>query len=260
MIPSSTRLTSQPPARAFLTWGAALFLSGAVHAGAFALALNWRQAGPISEAAPSAVMIDLLPAAPAIPKIEAAPGPPAADSAQQSDLQHTQPTPERAVEPAPPVPQQDAAVTIPEPTPLPQAPSDQPREEAKKPAEQRTVASRSAAPQTFEARRHATASAKAVGAAASPTAVASWKSELMTQLNRHKRYPSGAARDGTSLVAFSVNRSGAVSGTHLVRSSGDGTLDQEAVSLPRRASPLPPPPEGIVASSVTLTVPVHFER
>lgn len=82
----------------------------------------------------------------------------------------------------------------------------------------------------------------------------------MARLNRYKRYPPGADRDGTSLVAFNVNRSGTVSGAHLARSSGDSTLDQEAVSLPRRASPLPRPPEGMLASSIALTVPIHFAR
>ena len=82
----------------------------------------------------------------------------------------------------------------------------------------------------------------------------------MAQLNRYKRYPPGADRGGTSLVAFNVNRSGAVTAAHLARSSGDSTLDQEAVALPRRASPLPPPPEGMSGGSIALTVPIHFER
>jgi protein TonB len=81
----------------------------------------------------------------------------------------------------------------------------------------------------------------------------------MAQLNRYKRYPPGVDRGGTSLVAFNVNRSGAVTAARLVRSSGDSTLDQEAVSLPRRASPLPPPPHGS-AGSIALTVPIHFDR
>jgi protein TonB len=204
-------------------------------------------------------MIDLLPAAPVIPKVEAAPGPQAPDSFQQSDLEHAPPTPERAAE-LPPLPRQDAAVTIPEPTRVPQVADEQAREETKKPSEHRAAASRSAAPQTFEARRHAAASAKAAGAAATPAAVASWKSELMAQLNRYKRYPPGAGRDGTSLVAFNVNRSGAVTAARLARSSGNSKLDQEAVSLPRRASPLPRPPDGIATASIALTVPIHFER
>ena len=82
----------------------------------------------------------------------------------------------------------------------------------------------------------------------------------MARLNRYKRYPPGAERAGTSLVAFNVNRSGTVTAARLIRTSGDSTLDQEAVSLPRRASPLPAPPEGMSSSSIALTVPIHFER
>jgi len=261
MTRDSIPLTGPSRAKAFLGWSAALFLSGAVHAGAFALALNWHQPGPISDAAPPAVMIDLLPAAPVVPKVEAAPGPQAPDSAPRPEPQHAQPTPDRAAEPAPALPQQDAAVAIPEPSPAPQIQSVPPREEPKKPSEQRTLASRSAAPPTFEAEHRPTARARAAGAASiSSAVVASWKSELMAQLNRHKRYPPGAGRDGTSLVGFSVSRSGAVTAARLVRSSGDSTLDQEAVSLPRRASPLPAPPEGMSGSSIALTVPIHFER
>jgi len=247
-------------AKAFLTWSAAVLLSGALHAGAFALALNWQQGEPLSETAPPAVMIDLLPAAPVIPKVEAAPGPQAPESAEPSEVTQAEPIPDRAAEMPPLAPQQDAAVAIAEPAPVPETRSDRPREETKKPSEHRAVASRAAAPPTFDARRHANAAAFAAGAAASPAAVASWKSELIAQLNRHKRYPPGAARDGTSLVAFSVNRSGSVTAARLARSSGDTTLDQEAVSLPRRASPLPPPPEGMPARSIALTVPIHFER
>jgi protein TonB len=51
-----------------------------------------------------------------------------------------------------------------------------------------------------------------------------------------------------------------VTSTRLSRSSGDSALDQEAVALPRRASPLPKPPEGVGSSSIALTVPVHFGR
>jgi protein TonB len=91
--------------------------------------------------------------------------------------------------------------------------------------------------------------------------MASWKGDLMAELNRHKRYPSGSSASGTALVAFSINRSGAVTSARLARSSGDNALDQEAVSLPRRASPLPKPPAGIGGGgSIALTVPIRFGR
>ena len=170
MIRCSTRLTGPPQAKAFLRWGAALFLSGALHAGAFAFALNWRQPGPISDTAPPAVMVDLLPAAPVMPKIEAAPGPQTPDSVERSDLQHAQPTPDGAAELVPPLPQQDAAMANPEPTPVPQTQTDRPPDEKKKPSEHRMLASRSAAPPTFEAQHRATARAREAGAASIPSA------------------------------------------------------------------------------------------
>src|SRR5690242_3089580 len=138
MTRDSIPLTGPPRAKAFLTWSAALFLSAALHAGAFALALNWQQGGPLSETAPRAVMIDLLPAAPLVPKIEAAPGPQAPDSAERSEVTHTEPIPDRAAEMPLPVPQQDLAMAIPESPPVPETQSDRSREEAKKPSEHRT--------------------------------------------------------------------------------------------------------------------------
>jgi protein TonB len=83
----------------------------------------------------------------------------------------------------------------------------------------------------------------------------------MAHLNRYKRFPSGAAGVGTASVAFTISRSGQVLSARLVRSSGGGALDEEAVSLPRRASPVPaPPPDVGGGSSITLAVPIRFHR
>jgi TonB family protein len=62
---------------------------------------------------------------------------------------------------------------------------------------------------------------------------------LLAHLNRYKRYPSGAASTGTASVAFTIARSGQVLSARLIGSSGNPALDAEAVSLPRRASPVP---------------------
>ena len=63
---------------------------------------------------------------------------------------------------------------------------------------------------------------------------------------------------GTASVAFTIARSGQVLSAHLIGSSGNPALDAEAVSLPRRASPVPPPPSEFGGSVLTLTVPIHF--
>jgi protein TonB len=99
------------------------------------------------------------------------------------------------------------------------------------------------------------------GAAASPTvSTASWRGTLIAHLNRYKRFPSGA-RPGTVQVAFSIDRGGRVLSARLVGSSGDSALDEEAVGMIRRASPVPAPPAGIGGGgAVSLAVPVRFSR
>jgi len=57
-----------------------------------------------------------------------------------------------------------------------------------------------------------------------------------------------------------IDRSGRVLSAHLIGASGDAALDQEAVALVQRASPVPPPPAGVGGPSITLTVPVRFSR
>jgi len=81
----------------------------------------------------------------------------------------------------------------------------------------------------------------------------------MAHLNRHKRFPPGGSQ-GTAMVAFSINRSGTVTSASLARSSGDSALDAEAVSLVRRASPVPAPPPEVGGSSIRLAVPIRFTR
>ena len=62
------------------------------------------------------------------------------------------------------------------------------------------------------------------------------------------------------MIAFSMNRAGQVTSARLLQSSGDRVLDDEAVALPRRASPLPPPPAELGGGAINLNVPVRFSR
>jgi protein TonB len=247
------------------------FVAGSVavagHAAVAAIALNWSTPESAAPAAPPVLMISLAPiVAPQAPKQQVAPGPQAADSMPQEE----QKQPEKVVESEPDLPKlpevKEEAVAMlspPMPEPKPRAKPDvqekpvEAKTERKK--TERKVASRAAAPTTFDAPRAAQANAPVAGAARVPVAaLASWKSELMSQLNRYKRYPPGASGNGTATVAFSINRSGEVTSARLAHSSGDGALDQEAVSLPKRASPLPKPPEGVGSGAIALTVPIRF--
>ena len=102
--------------------------------------------------------------------------------------------------------------------------------------------------------------APAEGAASVSAALrASWRGTLLAHLNRYKRFPGGA-NPGTVQVAFSIDRSGRVVSARLVGGSGDAILDEEAVAMIRRASPVPAPPEGLGGGSIALSVPVKFSR
>jgi protein TonB len=60
------------------------------------------------------------------------------------------------------------------------------------------------------------------------------------------------------VVRFTIDRQGNVLSSALEESSGHDTLDQAAVELPRRASPLPPPPSAVARDRMELVVPVRF--
>jgi periplasmic protein TonB len=177
--------------------------------------------------------------------------------------------------PAPPQPQDikvpdlpkedNAQATLaPPPPPKPKAHNEPPPKaheaERKKPIDPDKPKHRqTTAPPSSIAARSNTAAAPSAGSGASPSvSPATWKSELMAHLNRYKRYPSGAASTGTASVAFTIARSGQVLSAHLIGSSGNPALDAEAVSLPRRASPVPAPPPDFGGGVLTLTVPIHF--
>jgi periplasmic protein TonB len=177
--------------------------------------------------------------------------------------------------PAPPQPQDirvpdlpkadNAQATLaPPPPPKPKAHNEPPPKaheaERKKPIDPDKPKHRqTTAPPSSIAARSNTVAAPSAGSGASPSvSPATWKSELMAHLNRYKRYPSSAASTGTASVAFTIARSGQVLSAHLIGSSGNPALDAEAVSLPRRASPVPAPPPDFGGGVLTLTVPIHF--
>jgi protein TonB len=88
-----------------------------------------------------------------------------------------------------------------------------------------------------------------------------WEALVLGALNKVKRYPRAAAshrQQGIPWIGFVMNRKGEVLSVRLERSSGVPALDNEAVALPTRASPLPEPPETVAGVTLELVVPVEF--
>lgn len=230
------------------------FVSGAAvllaHAAAVTAVLQWRE--PIEPAAPtSAVMIELapLPVAPEVTRNDIAPGP--------KQLQAETP-PEKPVETSvettasiEPAPHPDVALLPPRPAPTPPTPK-----------ERRPPAPTTSAPQAAPLRR-AAAAAPAQGAPnGNPSqSIPSWKALVVGLIERNKRYPAEAQarhEQGEAQLAFSIDRQGRVLSSRIARSSGSTALDQEALALPRRAQPFPPPPAELPGAQISLSVPIQF--
>lgn len=94
-------------------------------------------------------------------------------------------------------------------------------------------------------------------------ATSNYKGKVVAKLRRAKRYPRQAQRrrlTGTARVAFTISRTGSVSGIRLTRSSGHALLDEAALDMVRRASPMPKFPGDITAAQMRLQVPVRFDK
>jgi len=119
------------------------------------------------------------------------------------------------------------------------------------------VEKRRAQVQTQREAPRAAARQNSTGASAS-VSPARWQARVASHLERRKRYPSAARRQGqqgTAQVRFTIDASGNVQSVSLVRSSGVALLDEEVVALVRRASPVPAPPPGV---NRTIVVPIRF--
>ncbi|PTM42999.1 TonB family protein [Bosea sp. 124] len=178
-----------------------------------------------------------------------------------------QPEPEIRIPELPTLPDAAAVLAPPPPPPKPRPkvverkPPPKPRVvERRKPINQdKPPAERTTAP-TAQAQAAPTAAAPAQGASSAPSvSPASWRGTLLAHLNRYKRFPGGA-NPGTVQVSFSIDRSGRVLSARLISGSGDSALDEEAVAMVRRASPVPAPPAGLGGGTIALAVPVKFSR
>lgn len=237
----------------YARWSACFAVALGFHAaGAAALLARWTDEPDLVASAP-VIMIDLAPT-PVAPEIVPTELPP--DVVQSAEAE-----PEPEPEPEPEKPPEKIEIP-PDPAPEPQLamlppPKPEPPKETKKPRQKKKSVARAAATADQRAER---AAAPMPGAASTDSnAVPNWKSQLVAQLERHKRYPSEAqGAQGVAQLAFSIDRRGGVHNARIVRSSGSNTLDQATLSLVQRAAPLPPPPPEVAGSQIAIVVPIRY--
>jgi periplasmic protein TonB len=185
-----------------------------------------------------AIVVDLAPfTGPSTEsKNDLAPGPEQQQSTASPDVQPLKPEekPQEKIERPPVLP--DADVQL----PLEVKPPDKPVEQPSPPVPQATSPPR---PRPSAAQ------------------VASWHRRIALQVERHKGYPASARarhETGTAELAFTLDRTGKVVASRVVRTSGFAALDQETIDTVRRAAPFPPPPENLSGETFDFTVPIRF--
>ena len=95
----------------------------------------------------------------------------------------------------------------------------------------------------------------------STTLAPNWQSLLMAHLDKVKHYPASArdrGQQGIVIVSISLSRTGDVLSSSIHKGSGVAVLDQEALTMMARASPLPAPPADVAGDPVELVIPVRF--
>ena len=89
----------------------------------------------------------------------------------------------------------------------------------------------------------------------------SYPSQLLARLSQYRSYPPALRKkrqDGTVVLAFSIDRSGTVRTSRVQKSSGYPLLDQAALDLLLKASPLPAMPASTPGERLHLVLPVEF--
>lgn len=87
-----------------------------------------------------------------------------------------------------------------------------------------------------------------------------WQKELVAHLDKHKRYPADRSKKAAQIVlSMNLDRMGRVISTTILKSSGDESFDNAALTMVQRASPVPPPPPLVADEGLSFTLPVVFK-
>jgi len=224
------------------TWAGATILL--THGAIVAAVALWYARRPVEPKIPPAIMVTLAPvdsSSPVIQNQDIAVGP----TMQQAEAAPKEPPKieDKPVEQMvqPPSPPQQAEITLPQVEPKPV--------EKPKPEERPRAPETRAPPRTEHVGQFTEAGSNAYNAL------------VFGHLQRFKRYPSSArGAHGTAVVRFVLNRAGAVTGSAVMKSSGNDALDREALEILRRASPFPPFPAAKPGPQDSYIAPVNFAK
>jgi protein TonB len=84
---------------------------------------------------------------------------------------------------------------------------------------------------------------------------------IRSRIEQEKRYPLWARShrlEGKVNIRFILSTNGKVSAVQVSKSSGQDCLDEAAVQAVQQASPMPPPPEGILSKATSMELTIVF--
>jgi periplasmic protein TonB len=234
-------------------WSTCAAIVCALH-GIFALTVLASSDDENLESGTPIVMVDLAPIAVATPgsREDIAPGPQVQPDSQQqleqkekSKIKQVERVPDEAPQPNQTIPLEQ-----------PKSPEQPTEEKNQQRAQEASVA---AAPPTATVTA-ALPAAPAPGEVArpNPAVIVSWQRKLIAHLERFKRYPSEARAEGVTNIAFQIDRQGRILSSRILHSSGSLVLDQEALAMIKRAEPLPAPPDDILDTQLSFTIPIRY--
>lgn len=88
---------------------------------------------------------------------------------------------------------------------------------------------------------------------------ATWHKELVAHLDRYKKYPTDRVQQVAQIVlSLNLDRMGRVVSASVLKSSGDDSFDNAALTMVQRANPVPAPPPLVADAGLSFTLPVNF--
>lgn len=263
--------------REWMGWLGATVTVAAALAATTAIAMTLERNEGLKDASEQVVLLDMeAPAPSALAVSESAPDIPDLEAPEAPDLveETTEPPPEPIAEDTP-IPEPEEIAELPEPTvdevalpdaPPPPPPTVTPRQRPERPVERqerpREPVRQAAAPAPSQ-QRQAAAPSQSQGQAQNAAAAGQienlrqqWGGSIRARISRNM----STGRDkGEVRLRIVVSRDGALVSAQIARSSGNASLDQDALRAAQRNRRLPAAPPALTDPTYSFTLPLVYE-